>query len=285
MTMPPLGAHVSIAGGVSKAIERGSDLACRALQVFVKNASQWKAKPLTEDEATRFRQLHDSSEIGPIVAHATYLINLAAADPENLSKSRQTFGDELDRCEKLGIGGLVVHPGAHLGQGIETGLEKIAESLAEVLAARPAGTTTVLLENTAGQGTLVGFELEHLARIRSLTGMPDRIGVCVDTCHAFAAGYAIDNTAGYERFFAEMHSLLPDRPLGCIHLNDSKFPLGSNRDRHANIGQGEIGLELFERLVNDSDLNGIPMILETPLGDAGDGHRNDLEQLRSLVAD
>lgn len=285
MKTPPLGAHVSIAGGIAKAIKRGGDLDCRALQIFVKNASQWQGKPISEEAAAEFRQLHDDSEIGPIVAHATYLINLAADKPDNLARSKQTFGDELDRCEKLGIEGLVVHPGAHLGQGIDAGLEKIAESLVEVLDARPDATTTVLLENTAGQGTLVGFELEHLARIRALTEMPDRIGICIDTCHAFAAGYPIHESDGYETFFAELDSQFPARPLGCIHLNDSKFPLGSNRDRHANIGEGEIGIELFSRLLGDPDLSETPMILETPLGEDGDGHRKDLERLRALVVD
>lgn len=278
-----MGAHVSIAGGMPNAIERGSELECTALQVFVKNASQWKGKPITDDEAQTFRQRHDESKIGPVVAHATYLINLAADKPDNLVKSKETLGDEIDRCDRLGIQGLVVHPGAHLGQGVDVGLEMIAGSLVEILDQRPTSTTKVLLENTAGQGTLVGFRLEQLARIRDLADMPDRIGICIDTCHAFAAGYPIDDHAGYDAFFAELDELVPADSLGCLHLNDSKFGLGSNRDRHANLGAGEIGVELFERLVNDERLSKVPMILETPLGDDGDGHRVDLDLLRSYL--
>ena len=280
---PPLGAHVSIAGGMPKSIERGEELGCTAIQVFVKNASQWKGKPIGDEEVAAFRHHHDASEIGPIVAHATYLINLAADNPANLAKSKETLGDELDRCDRLGISGLVVHPGAHLGQGIEAGLERISTSLVEILEARPGGMAKVLLENTAGQGTLVGFRLDHLARIRDATGMLDRIGICIDTCHAFAAGYPLDDANGYAEFFSEFRSLFPTDCLRCIHLNDSKFPLGSKRDRHANLGQGEIGVELFERLVNDSELAGVPMVLETPLGDEEDGHRIDLDLLRSVA--
>jgi deoxyribonuclease-4 len=279
----PIGAHVSIAGGIVKAIGRGDDLDCTAIQVFVKNASQWKGKPISQDEAAEFRSKHNDSPIGPIVAHATYLINLASNKPENLSKSKETLGDELDRCDLLGISGLVVHPGAHLGQGVEIGLEKIAESLVEILEARPKGKTKILLENTAGQGTLVGFRLEHLAKIRQLTGLAKRIGVCVDTCHAFAAGYPLDESTGYDDLFAELGALFGPESLGCIHMNDSKFGVGSKRDRHANLGKGEIPLGLFERLVNDPDLVEVPMILETPIGEDGDGHRRDLDLLRSLI--
>jgi deoxyribonuclease-4 len=211
------------------------------------------------------------------------LINLASNKPENLSKSIEALGDELDRCDLLGISGLVVHPGAHLGQGVETGLEKIAESLIEILEARPKGRTKILLENTAGQGTLVGFQLAHLATIRQLTGLSNRIGICVDTCHAFAAGYPLDESTGYDDFFAELWTLFRPDSLGCIHMNDSKFGLGSNRDRHANLGKGEIPLGVFKRLVNDPELVEVPMILETPLGEDGDGHRRDLDLLRSLI--
>jgi len=280
---PPLGAHVSIAGGMPKSIERGQELGCTAIQVFVKNASQWKGKPIGEEEVAAFRSNHAASDIGPIVAHATYLINLTADSPANLEKSKETLGDELDRCDRLGISGLVVHPGAHLGQGIDFGLERIAASLVEILEARPSGKAQVLLENTAGQGTLVGFRLDQLARIRDTAGMPDRIGICIDTCHAFAAGYPLNDESGYEEFFSEFRSLFSTECLRCMHLNDSKFPLGSKRDRHANLGQGEIGLELFERLVNDSKLAKVPMVLETPLGDEDDGHRIDLELLRSVA--
>ncbi len=280
---PPLGAHVSISGGMSRAIERGTELACEAVQVFVKNASQWRAKPLSTGDIEAFREAHSASEIGPMVAHASYLINLAANRSENLEKSRSALQDELERCHLLGIPGLVVHPGAHLGAGVEAGLELIAESLDHVLAELPDNQTRVLLENTAGQGTLVGFRLEHLATIRELTKQPDRIGVCIDTCHAFAAGYALHESPAYDQFVASVSDLFGDTAPGCFHLNDSRYPLGAKRDRHANLGQGEIPLEVFERLLHEPVFQQVPMILETPMGDDSEGHRQDLDVLRSLL--
>ena len=278
----PLGAHVSIAGGVSRALPRGSELDCDVLQIFVKNASQWRAKPLARDEIERFRTAHQESEIGSIVAHASYLINLATTDPDKLEKSRSAVIDELQRCDQLGVSGLVVHPGAHLGAGLDAGLEKIATSLRSIFDAYPDLRARVLLENTAGQGTLVGFELDHLARIIDKTDCEDRIGVCIDTCHAFAAGYAIHLSSGYERLVSEIDSLFDPREPSCFHLNDSRYPLESHRDRHANIGRGEIGIEAFARLLHDPRFAEVPMILETPIGDDGEGHRRDLETLRSL---
>jgi len=280
--LPPLGAHESIAGGVSRAIERGNDLGCEALQIFVKNASQWRGKPLADDEVKRFREAHADSAIGPVVAHASYLINLAATDPDILRRSRDALAEELERCTRLGLVGLVVHPGAHLGIGIEAGLERIAESIRGVCDRCPADHTRILLENTAGQGTLVGFRLAHLATIIEVTDRPGRLGICLDTCHAFAAGYAIDQVAGYRDFVAEIDELFGSHEPGCFHLNDSRYPLGSKRDRHANLGTGELSLETFERLLHEPRFESVPMILETPIGDDGEGHRRDLGILRSL---
>lgn len=279
---PPLGAHVSIAGGMSRAIDRGTELACDAIQVFVKNASQWQAKPLQQEDIDGFRQAHSESEIGPLVAHASYLINLAANKPENLEKSRAALEDELVRCHQLGIPGLVVHPGAHLGAGIEAGLELIAQSLNEVLAALPENDTKVLLENTAGQGTLVGFQLQHLAKIRDLADRPARIGICIDTCHAYAAGYPLHEVTAWGEFVDAIGQLFGSGEPGCFHLNDSKYELGAKRDRHANLGQGEIPMEVFERLLHEPAFASVPMILETPMGDGSAGHRRDLEILRAL---
>lgn len=280
---PLLGAHVSIAGGVFRAVPRGSELACDAIQIFVKNASQWEGKPLTETDVERFVQELRDSEISTLVAHSTYLVNLAATNPDNLRRSRSTLGDELDRCHRLGIPGLVVHPGAHLGAGEEKGIDRIAESLGEVYAARPECRTRVLLENTAGQGTLVGHQLEQLAAIVERADCEGNLGLCVDTCHAFAAGHSLDVEEGYEAFFQQAVDLFgPDEP-SCFHLNDSQHPLGSKRDRHANLGEGHLGLEIFERLVNDPRWQGRPMILETPMGDDSEGHRRDLELLRSFL--
>ena len=281
---PLIGAHVSIAGGVFRAVPRGSDLACDAIQIFVKNASQWEGKPLTETDVERFVQELRDSEISTLVAHSTYLVNLAATNPDNLRRSRSTLGDELDRCHRLGIPGLVVHPGAHLGAGEEKGIDRIAASLGEVYAARPECRTRVLLENTAGQGTLIGHQLEQLAAIVERADCEGNLGLCVDTCHAFAAGHSLDVEEGYEAFFQQVVDLFgPDEP-SCFHLNDSQHPLGSKRDRHANLGEGHLGLEIFEHLVNDPRWQGRPMILETPMGDDSEGHRRDLETLRSFLA-
>jgi deoxyribonuclease-4 len=265
-----------------KTIERGVDLGCEALQVFVKSPSQWRARPIADEQVESFRALHRQGPIGTVVAHAAYLINLASPDDEKAALSRAALADELDRCERLGIDGLVLHPGAHVGRGEEEALAAISAGLDEVLAPRAGYRVRVLLENTAGQGTLVGYRLEHLRTIRDATANPERIGVCIDTCHAFAAGYPLHEEGGYEAFWSEFGSLFHLAELGCLHLNDSKHPFDSNRDRHDNIGQGHLGREPFERLVNDPVLAEIPMIVETPLGDDDQGHRRDLDLLRSL---
>jgi deoxyribonuclease-4 len=283
VTLPPLGAHVSVAGGLCSAFPRAAELECTAMQVFVKNASQWRGKDLADDEADAFRAAHTASAVGPLVAHASYLINLASTDPLVLERSAAALADELVRCGRLGVHGLVLHPGAHLGMGEEAGLESFAAALERVLAAVPGVPTRVLLENTAGQGTCLGCRLEHLARIRSLVSAPHRVGVCLDTCHAFAAGYPLHEPAGREAFLAEVEELLGLDVLGCFHVNDSVKPFNSRRDRHAHIGDGEIGLDLFAWLLTEPRLAAIPMVLETEPGDDMEGHRRDLDTLRGLA--
>ncbi len=282
-TFPPLGAHVSVAGGLPTAIERAEELGCTAIQIFVKNANQWRGKELADPECESFRCAHAESRVGPLVAHASYLINLAATDPEILEKSREALADELQRCARVGVEGLVLHPGAHLGAGEETGIARVAESLDRILAAVPEVPTRVLLENTAGQGTCLGHRLEHLAAIRARLAAPQRVGICLDTCHTFAAGYAIHEPAGYEDFWAAVQELLGLEVVGCLHLNDSVRPFASRRDRHAHIGEGEMGLDAFARLLHDPRLAAIPMVLETEPGDEMEGHRRDLETLRALT--
>ncbi len=279
---PLLGAHVSIAGDMVRAVARGLDLGCDVLQVFVKNAIQWQGRPLGDREVDAFRLALAESPIRQVVAHATYLINLAATDRENLRRSRQTLGEELDRCGRLGIPLLVLHPGAHLGAGEQAGIDRIADSLDRVLGARPHVATRVLLEITAGQGTQLGYRLEQLAAIRERSECTERLGICLDTCHAFAAGYPIHRPAGYRGFFEELAELFGPREPHCIHLNDSRKGCGSRRDRHANLGSGEIGTDLFRRLVRDRRLRNVPMILETPIGEDGKGHAQDLALLRSF---
>jgi len=280
---PPLGAHVSAAGGLVRAVERGVALGCDALQVFVKNASQWRAKPVVAADATAFREAHAASPIGPLVAHAAYLINLAAPDPQILARSREALADELERCAAHGIPGLVLHPGAHLGRGEEAGLDAVAASLDAVYAGLGDCPTRTLLELTAGQGTVLGRRLAELAEIRRRSGCAERLAVCLDTCHAFAGGYAIDEAAGYDEFFDEVAETVGVDAIACIHLNDSVGERGSRRDRHANLGEGQIGLELFDRLLADPRLESVPMILETPIGDDEGGHARDLATLRGLA--
>ncbi len=281
--LPPLGAHVSVAGGMPSSIERATDLGCTAIQIFVKNANQWQGRDVGKAETAAFRAAHAASRVGPLLAHASYLINLCATDPALLARSRQALADELARCARLGVGGLVVHPGAHLGAGEEAGMDLAAASLDAVLASRPKTPVRLLLENTAGQGSCLGWRLQHLAGIRQRVSAPRRVGVCLDTCHAFAAGYAIHDPAGHEDFLAEIEELLGLPAVGALHLNDSVRPFASRRDRHAHIGEGEIGLHAFARLLHDPRLRDVPMVVETEPGKKMEGHRRDLETLRGLV--
>jgi deoxyribonuclease-4 len=283
MTEPLLGAHVSIAGGTPNALERAAERRVAACQIFVKNASQWRGKKLSAAEIGRFRQRRGELGIECVVAHGTYLVNLAATDAANRERSVATLADELDRSTALGLDGLVIHPGAHLGAGEEAGLARIARNLDRVLARRRGPTAPILLECTAGQGTVLGHRLEHLSRILETSRFGDRLRVCIDTCHAFAAGYRIDRRDGLADLLDRVDGLFGLDRLGCLHLNDSRYPAGSRRDRHANLGEGEIGLATFRWIVTDPRLAGVPMILETPLGDDGQGHARDLEILRGLV--
>lgn len=281
---PPLGAHVSVAGGLARAFERAAALGCDAIQIFVKNANQWRARPLAGEETAAFRAAHAAGGVGVVMAHASYLINLAATEPRVAELSRQALADELERCARLGVAGLVLHPGAHLGAGDEAGLDRAAAALDQTLAALPRLRTRVLLENTAGQGSCLGHRLEHLAGIRERLAAPRRrrVGFCIDTCHAFAAGYPIHQRAGWRDFMAEVAGRLGLAHLACIHVNDSLRPFGSRRDRHAHIGAGQLGLAAFARLLAEPALAGVPMILETDPEKDMAGHARDLEVLRGL---
>lgn len=285
-----LGAHVSSAGGVSKAWPRAAEIGCDALQLFVKNASTWKAKPLADAEVGAFHAARaattgpGASAPLPVVAHASYLINLASPAEENLERSRAALADELLRCSALGVDGLVVHPGAHMGEGAANGLATIARSLDAVFARHPEITTRLLLENTAGQGTVLGASVAELATIVAALDEPGRVGLCLDTCHAFAAGIDLRDPDAYEGFLAEIAGALTLPRIEAWHLNDSKGALGAHKDRHESIGQGALGPEPFARLLADERFAATPMILETPLGDDGDGHARDLVVLRGLHA-
>ena len=276
-----LGAHVSIAGGVANAPQNALKCTCETLQIFTKSQLQWQVAPLSRDEIAGFKRGMQLNHLVPGMVHAAYLVNLAAPDPELLAESRNCMISDIGRTEHLGIPYLVVHPGAHRGQGAEKGIQVTAKSLDYIFRHAHAHRTMVLLEATTGAGSVLGGTFEELGVIRSLCHFPARVGFCIDTCHIYAAGYDIRSREGYT---ATIHDL--DRTLGldnvrAFHLNDSKGALASKIDRHAEIGQGEIGLEPFRLLLADTRFGKIPGILETPGGDGA--YARNLAVLRSLI--
>ena len=253
------------------------------MQIFAKNERQWTAKPISPEETELFRAEQQRTGIHPVIVHDSYLINLAAPADDLREKSITAFADELERCAQLDIPYLVTHPGAHTGSGEEAGLARVAEAICRLLADGIGGNTVILLETTAGQGTALGYRFEHLARLFELIPYHNRLGICVDTCHIFAAGYDIRDRESYEATFAELDRLIGLSWIKCFHLNDSQKELGSRVDRHAHIGQGCIGLEAFRLLVNDPRFASLPMIIETPKGEDMAEDRMNLAVLRSLV--
>lgn len=277
-----IGAHVSISGGLHKAFPLAADIGCTAVQIFTKNASQWNAKPLQDKEIQQFKAAWEASGIRMVVAHDSYLINLATPDDALLEKSRSAMRIEVERCEQLGIPYLVMHPGSHVGSGEEAGLRRVAESFDAIHRQTSGYQTKILVETTAGQGTNLGWQFEQIARIFEHVAQPERLGVCFDTCHAFAAGYDIRTEAAYRQTMAEFDRIIGLARLNAIHVNDSVKPLGCRVDRHEAIGKGHIGLDGFRWLMNDPRLADIPKILETPKG--GDPVASDQENLSKLRA-
>ena len=270
---------MSIAGGVHTAIERAVRIGCPTLQMFVKNNNQWKGKELTDEDVATYKEARTKARIGPVVVHDTYLINLCAVEPAILEKSRNAMQDELERCERLGIEYLNFHPGSHRGAGEEEGIKRIAESL-DIIHDRTKGyAVKSVIETTAGQGTAIGYRFEHLREIIERVEESDRMAVCVDTCHIFAAGYDISTQKGYDETFREFDDIVGLERLVAFHINDSKKPLGSRVDRHDHIGKGTIGLDGFRFLMNDKRFQDIPKILETPKSE--DLHE-DVENIRVL---
>lgn len=280
--MQLLGAHMSIAGGHALAIDRAMAIGMTACQIFTKNANQWNAKPIPPEGAEGFRTRVAESDVAFIVAHDSYLINLASPDDTLRERSTAAFGDELERCGLLGVPFLVTHPGAHMGTGVEEGVHRVAESLNRIFGDLPDLEVTVLLETTAGQGTTLGRTFEELASILELVEDQSRVGVCFDTCHVFAAGYDIRDEAGYGATMQSFDEIIGFARLHVFHLNDSKKVLGSHVDRHTHIGEGEIGPEAFRMIVNDERFAGHPGILETPKDDTGEDDRRNLAALRDL---
>ncbi len=278
--MPRLGAHLSIAGGLPRAVDRAEASGCEALQIFTKSAGQWRAREIPDEEIALFRRRLRETKIAPVVAHNSYLINLAAADPELRVRSIGALRDELDRAERLGLDGLVMHPGSYTSGTEAGGLRLIAEGLSEIFESRPEAKTRVLLEHTAGQGTNLGHRFEHLAEIIQRLGGSRRVGVCLDTCHLIAAGYDICSEAGYEATFRQFGKIVGFGRLKAFHFNDSKKPCGSRVDRHEHIGKGCLGLEPFRRILNDARFAKLPMLLETPKLDTPQSRRlSDVDPL------
>ena len=279
-----LGAHESIAGGVEKALDRGQKVGCDTVQIFVKSPNRWVSKPLAEKNVTAFKKAVEETGIWPVFAHSLYLINLATPDEALWRKSLNALTDDLERCEALGLPGLVIHPGSHRGAGEAVGLARIAAALDEIHARLPGYGVQVWLEITAGQGDHLGYTFEQLRAMIDGVQEPERLGVCFDTAHAFAAGYELRHREGYEATWAAFDAVLGLDRLRAIHLNDSKKGLGSRVDRHEHIGKGMLGLEPFRFLVNDARFRGLPMVLETDKGPDLVEDKENLAVLRSLIA-
>jgi deoxyribonuclease-4 len=278
-----LGAHMSIGGGVQMSIQRASSIGCTAMQIFVKNNMQWFARPLTPEEIRGFLKHSQRHELLSIFAHANYLVNLAATNPQFHANSLRALSEELIRADQLKLPFLVLHPGAHLGAGEEAGLEKIIESIDSVLSGIPKIKTRIALETTAGQGSCLGSRFEQLAYIIGRVRQPERLCVCLDTAHIFAAGYNIGSESAIRNTFREFDRLIGRDRLVAIHVNDSKTARGSRVDRHEHIGKGKIGLEAFRFIMRDRRFREIPKVLETPKGkDLAEDVQN-LKTLRALA--
>jgi len=274
---------MSIAGGVENAPGRALEVGATSIQIFTKNNNQWKGKPLTKSQAASLIERAGQTGVSVFASHDCYLINLASPDKAILKKSRNAFLDEIKRADMLKIPCLVFHPGSHMGAGEEDGLKRVAESLDWAMSRTPQSEVTLTLETTAGQGRSLGHRFEHMATIMEMVDEPGRTGVCLDTCHVFAAGYGIGSKKGYKETFASFDAIIGLDKLKMFHVNDSKKELGSRVDRHEHIGRGHIGLEGFRLLINDRRFTKTPMILETPKGPAGLDDIVNLNVLTGLV--
>jgi deoxyribonuclease IV len=281
--MPLLGAHMSIAGGLDLAFSRIREIGGESLQIYTKNQLQWRSPLLSDEAVRRFLERREESGSMPVAAHDAYLINLASPEPETLRLSVAAFADELSRASQLGIPFLITHPGSHLGKGVAAGVKRFAANLDRAMAKAGCEGVTVLLEITAGQGTNLGSRFEEIGAMIELSRFGERLGVCFDTCHAFAAGYDLRTPEGYDATFSAFERAVGISRIQFFHLNDSKLPLGSRVDRHAHIGNGELGLEAFRMLLNDPRFARHPMTLETPKGKDLKNDRRNLKVLRSLL--
>lgn len=278
-----LGAHVSIAGGWHNAPDRGVKVGCSVIQLFTQNTNQWKGKKVSDSDAALFRQKMADSGLKEVISHNIYLINLGAAPGDVRDKSMICFQEEMERCNRLGIDKIVMHPGSHIGEGEETGIKRIVEALDLLFEAASDFKGKILLETTAGQGTNLGYRFEQLQAIISGCSHGDRLAVCFDTCHTFASGYDFRTREGYDRVLADFDRIIGIDRLQAFHINDSKSALLSRVDRHEHIGQGTLGIEPFRFILNDPRLTKVPKILETPKGDADEWDVKNLKTLRDLI--
>ncbi len=279
-----LGAHMSVAGGVDLAIGRAVAFGMDSCQIFTKNANQWAAKPLDPKVVERFLEGQKTQGVTNFVAHDSYLVNIGTQDDVLWEKSRLALQVELDRRDQLNVPHLVSHPGAHVGSGVDAGIARVAEAINRIMDDSPDGKSMLLLETTAGQGTTLGRSFEEIAGIMDKVENKARVGVCLDTCHIFVAGYDLRDSDSYEKTIADFDRIIGLSNLKVIHLNDAKKGLGSHVDRHTHIGEGELGLEPFRFLMNDPRLDGIPGVLETPKGDDEQEDARNLATLKGLIA-
>lgn len=278
-----LGAHMSIAGGFEKAVERGLQTGCQTMQIFSKSSNQWDASPITDEQAALFRSVVEKSGIGPVFSHTAYLINVGSPEKFVAERSKKALLVEVQRADQLGLASVVLHPGSHKETGEEECLKRIAKAVAWVIDQTPGSKVKILYEIAAGQGACVGHSFENLRDLLKLTDRPSRVGICLDTCHLFAAGYDIRTPAAYEKTMADFDKIVGLKKIEAIHLNDSKKELGCRVDRHEHIGKGCIGLEAFRCLLNDKRLNHLPMVLETPKEEECLEDIENLKLLRGLV--
>ena len=273
---------MSIAGGMNRALEHGRSIDCNAVQLFVKNPNQWRTKKLGAGEIEVFKREKELFAPNFILAHSSYLVNLASADRRILARSLTGFLEEMRRAQSLGIPFMVIHPGSHRGAGAAKGIARLAASLNEIISALPEPAPGILLETTAGQGDSLGSTFDELARIIEISCADDSLGVCFDTCHVFAAGYDLRTKRAYEKTLGEFDDALGLNRLKAFHLNDSVKELGSRVDRHTHIGSGKLGLAAFSFLVNDARFLDRPMVLETPKGQDDSNDILNLAVLRGL---
>lgn len=286
-----LGAHITAAGGIWKAFSRAEDVGCETAMVYAKSNRQWRSKPISDDDLLKFQKTAASyaGRIDPIVIHAAYLINMASDRPEVVEKSVVALRDEVDRAESLDVSRLVFHPGSHMGQGEEVGLRKIAEALRQVIHDTSGYQVRICLETMSGQGTNLGYKFEHLAYLLTEIDVPDRVGVCFDTCHVFTAGYDIRTPAAYAETMHQFDQLVGLDQIQCFHFNDSKFDIGTRKDRHQHIGRGFLGEQAFANFLNDPRWKDHPAHLETPKIDKDDDGNEipmdvvNLATLRQLI--